>query len=349
MTTILDIPTTTERELAERLQRLAAKFIVDLDRQGRLVEPGGAEALKRLRAQFEARRSHTAIYQAAVETIVDDCSYPRAVAMQIADVLHLRGLLAEDDGPEPQHDREPGPAPLAPDAAGARVVHRIKSPNTSHEHAPAPELVEDQLPQMRPSAAIAADEATVVEPAAESPAEWSEEYARAVTVAAKLQSDHATRPELSAVAAHRDCVSVAIKATSLDDWGYWLTAIGTPVAVTSHQAGYAQLAVGTVEGVEVHLTAHEVPRLLQEAADATGEPFMLWGRVYDLTRGYRDRFDNFWVYLGQRQESGMPLLCLRGTDGPMYPLGSIIVSNGPLSLVEMPAIGPTANVAGDEA
>ncbi|MER5410575.1 BN159_2729 family protein [Streptomyces sp. NPDC002769] len=348
MTTILDIPTTTERELSERLQRLAAKFIVDLDRQGRLVEPGGAEALKRLRAQFEARRSHTAIYQAAVDSIVDDCSYPRAVAMQIADVLHLRGLLAEHDGPEPQHDREPDPASLAPDAVGARVVRRVKSPNTPREHALAPELVEDRLPQMRPSAAIAADEATVVEPDAY-PADWSEEYARAVTAAAKLQSDHATRPELSAVAAHRDCVTVAIKATSLDDWGYWLTAIGAPIAVTSHQAGYAQLAVGTVEGVEIHLTAHEVPRLLEEAADAAGEPFMMWGRIYDLTRGYRDRFDNFWSYLGERQESGMPLLCLRGTDGPMYPLGSIIVSNGPLSLVELPATGPTANVAGGEA
>lgn len=112
-------------------------------------------------------------------------------------------------------------------------------------------------------------------------------------------------------------VTVAIKATCLDDWEYWLDAIGAPRNVRTRTAGHAQVAAGTLDGVAVHLTAHGVPELLQEASDTAADPFFLWGRIYDLGMGQVDRADRIWLSLGRRQdERGMPLLVLRGTDGP---------------------------------
>ncbi|MGW0800316.1 BN159_2729 family protein [Streptomyces sp. NPDC002692] len=348
MTITPEMRTAVEDALAKGLQQVAETFVADLRRQGNLVEAGGAAELERLRGVVETRRSHTSIYQTAVDTIVSDCGHHRTVAMRIAEVLNRAGLLADDGGPDSQHDRASAPAPAAPLLAGATVVPRPARPVHDDEEAPAWVRV-DKEPQQRPAAALAPDtdgQEKVAERTAEHAVEWSPEYARAVTIAAQLQAEHAARPELSAVKADKGRVTLAIKATSLDDWEYWLAAIGAPLA-GSHQAGYAQLAVGAVEGVEIHLTAHEVPRLLQEAAAAMGDPCILWGQTYDLTRGHRDVHGNVWVYLGQRQDGGMPLLHVRGTAGPLYPLASIIGTNGPLTAMDLPVATPAAVPGGE--
>ncbi|MFE5140394.1 BN159_2729 family protein [Streptomyces fagopyri] len=344
MTITPETRTAVEDGLAKGLRQVAETFFADLRRQGHLVEAGGAAELDRLRGLVETRRSHTSIYQAAVDTIVSDCSYTRVGAMRIADVLNRAGLLADDGGPDPQHDRAPAPAPAAPLLAGAIVVPRPARPVHDDEEAPAWVRVGKE-PQQRPAAAV---DTGGPEQTSEFRVEWSPEYAKAVTVAAKLQAAHASRTELSSILADGQRVAAVIKAASLDDWEYWLTAIGAPLAVQTHIAGYAQLAVGSVDGVAVHLTAHEIPRLIREAAASAREAFHLWGRVYDLASGYRDRYDNVWVYLGQRQESGMPLMLLRGTEGPLYSFGSIITSNGPLAAIELPAAAPAVPATGGE-
>ncbi|MGW0966014.1 BN159_2729 family protein [Streptomyces sp. NPDC002516] len=242
------------------------------------------------------------------------------------------------EGPEPRHDGASVGAPLVPPARGAIVLHladrgagRVMA---EHGAAPVPERVDGQVPRVRPAAA----RSRVVG--------WGSASARAVSVAASLQSDHLARLEAMQITADGERVTVAIKATCLDDWEYWLDAIGAPRNVRTRTAGHAQVAAGTLDGVAVHLTAHGVPDLLQEASDAAFDPFYLWGRIYDLGMGQVDRTDRIWLSLGRRQdERGMPLLILRGTDGPPYPLASIVMAHGPLTATPLPSGG----LAGDSA
>ncbi|MGW6260402.1 BN159_2729 family protein [Streptomyces sp. NPDC055085] len=191
-----------------------------------------------------------------------------------------------------------------------------------------PEPVDGQVPRVRPAAARSRT------------AGWDTASARAVSVAATLQSDHLARLEAMRITADGERVTVAIKATCLADWEYWLDAIGAARNVRTRTAGHAQVAAGTLDGVAVHLTAHGVPELLQEASDAAADPFYLWGRIYDLGVGQTDRSDRVWLSLGRRQdERGMPLLVLRGTAGPPYPLAAIVMAHGPLAPAAPPAAG----------
>ncbi|KAB1987124.1 BN159_2729 family protein [Streptomyces triticiradicis] len=240
--------------------------------------------------------------------------------------------------PGPRHDRASATSPLVPTARGAIVLHladrgagRVVA---EHGAAPVPKRVDGQVPRVRPAAARSRAVG------------WGSASARAVSVAAGLQADHLARLEAMQITADGERVTVAIKATSLADWEYWLDAIGAPRNVRTRTAGHAQVAAGTLDGVAVHLTAHGVPELLQEANDTAVDPFYLWGRIYDLGMGQVDRTDRIWLSLGRRQdERGMPLLVLRGMDGPPYPLSSIIMAHGPLTPTPLPSGG----MAGDSA
>ncbi|MER5399032.1 BN159_2729 family protein [Streptomyces sp. NPDC002599] len=240
--------------------------------------------------------------------------------------------------PEPRHDRASAASPLVPPARGAIVLHLADRGAgravVEHGAAPVPQRVDGQVPRVRPAAARSR------------PVGWGSASARAVSVAASLQSDHLARLEAMQITADGERVTVAIKATCLDDWEYWLDAIGAPRNVRTRTAGHAQVAAGTLDGVAVHLTAHGVPELLQEASDTAADPFFLWGRIYDLGVGQVDRTDRIWLSLGRLQdERGMPLLVLRGTDGPPYPLASIVMAHGPLTETPLPSGG----IAGDTA
>ncbi|MFJ6834016.1 BN159_2729 family protein [Streptomyces sp. NPDC091209] len=242
------------------------------------------------------------------------------------------------DGPEPRHDPASASEPLVPAARGAIVLHLADrgAGRAMADYGPAsvPKRIEGQVPRVRPAAARSRAVG------------WGSASARAVSVAAGLQSDHLARLEAMQISADGERVTVAIKATCLADWEYWLDAIGAARNVRTRTAGHAQVAAGTLDGVAVHLTAHGVPELLQEASDAAADPFYLWGRIYDLGMGQIDRTDRIWLSLGRRQdERGMPLLILRGTDGPPYPLASIVMAHGPLTATPLPSGG----MAGDSA
>ncbi|WP_392970105.1 BN159_2729 family protein [Streptomyces sp. LN245] len=255
-----------------------------------------------------------------------------------APVPDRREPVPGDEDPEPRHDRASVASPLVPPARGAIVLHLADRgagrAMAEHGAAPVPQRVDGQVPRVRPAAARSR------------PVGWGSASARAVSVAASLQSDHLARLEAMQIKADGERVTVAIKATCLDDWEYWLDAIGAPRNVRTRTAGHAQVAAGTLDGVAVHLTAHGVPELLQEASDTAADPFFLWGRIYDLGMGQVDRADRIWLSLGRRQdERGMPLLVLRGTDGPPYPLASIVMAHGPLTATPLPSGG----IAGDSA
>ncbi|MFD5518977.1 BN159_2729 family protein [Streptomyces sp. NPDC127066] len=433
MTTVPEIRSAVEADLAEQLSAFAREFVADLEAQGRLVEAGGAGVLERLRTQVEAGQNCPEAYHAAVDTIVEDCGYPSEVAMRIATALNRKGLIPGDDveprhdrapapepevrhdhahapgtdvrhdhahapesevrhdrapapesdvrhdhahapgpdleepvpgdeDPEPRHDRAPVPGPdhgepvpggedpeprhdrasvappLVPPARGAIVLHLAHRGAgravAERGAAPVPQRVDGQVPRVRPAAARSR------------PVGWGSASARAVSVAASLQSDHLARLEAMQIKADGERVTVAIKATCLEDWEYWLDAIGAPRNVRTRTAGHAQVAAGTLDGVAVHLTAHGVPELLQEASDTAADPFFLWGRIYDLGTGQVDRADRIWLSLGRREdERGMPLLVLRGTDGPPYPLASIVMAHGPLTATPLPSGG----IGGDSA
>ncbi|MGW5126209.1 BN159_2729 family protein [Streptomyces sp. NPDC004069] len=292
-----------ERELIEQLAQLARRFIADLQTQGRLVETGGAEALQRLREQDETQRGlpeadrAVVIAEADAEAVVGPA--PRIVAPRDAISLPGNGL-------------------------GALVVPDAAAPVPQ----PAVVPVAEQIPTVRPAAART--------PGAEeqSPVHWDPAQARTAAVVARLRAENAGRLEIRHITSNHERVTVHIHALSLGDWDYWLTAIGAPLDAPSHRTGWAQIVHGQIDGVEVQLTADEVPRLLDQAAEAAGEPFRLGGRVYDLARGQLDRHGQLWRYLGQRQDDGVPLLALGGTSGPLYPLTSIVTVNGPLSVAE---------------
>lgn len=233
------------------------------------------------------------------------------------------GVTEPEAAGEQGRARENGPAC----DAGHRREARSGSGDVSDPEAEAvPEPVDGQLPRVRPAAARSRT------------AGWDTASARAVSVAATLQSDHLARLEAMRITADGERVTVAIKATCLADWEYWLDAIGAARNVRTRTAGHAQVAAGTLDGVAVHLTAHGVPELLQEASDAATDPFYLWGRIYDLGVGQTDRSDRVWLSLGRRQdEHGMPLLVLRGTAGPPYPLAAIVMAHGPLTPTPLPA------------
>ncbi|MFJ8798445.1 BN159_2729 family protein [Streptomyces sp. NPDC102487] len=343
MTTTPD-RTAAESELAALLTKAAGTFVAELEAQGRLVESGGASALEHLRTQIEARQNLPEAYQAAVDTIVDDCGYPNDVAVRIAQALQRKGLIPgdQDQEHEPQHDRAPSTAPLHPGVRGALVLAlptREVEQARDHTQPFIPERVEGQRPAVRPVAAHGLP--------ADAKPQWSDACARAVTTASRLQQEHGQRPEVMQIAADAERVTVAVKAESLADWDHWLTAIGAPVTVATRTAGYAQLAEGLVDDVEVHLTAHEVPRLLSEAAEAAASPHFLWGRIYDLSRGQMDRHQQVWVYLGRLDhETREPVLVLRGSLDASYPLAAIVSSNGPLTAIDMPAGAPSVPPAG---
>ncbi|MFD9464739.1 BN159_2729 family protein [Streptomyces sp. NPDC060027] len=384
MTTVPGIRTAVEAHLAEQLGMFAREFVAELEAQGRLVEVGGAGVLERLRTQVETWQNCPEAYHAAVDTIVEDCGYPSEVAMRIATALNRKGLIpgGEDrvpdsesepvpdrvpepvpvpgserasvpspnreglmpvgEDPEPRHDRAPASSPLVPTSRGAIVLHLADRgagrAAVEHGAAPVPRRVDGQVPRVRPASARTRAVG------------WGSASARAVSVAAALQSDHLARLEAMQISADGERVTVAIKATCLADWEYWLDAIGAPRNVRTRTAGHAQVAAGTMDGVAVHLTAHGVPELLQEASDAAADPFYLWGRIYDLGMGQVDRADRIWLSLGRRQdERGMPLLILRGTDGPPYPLASIVMAHGPLTATPPPSELPTDGMAGDSA
>ncbi|MFF3615805.1 BN159_2729 family protein [Streptomyces sp. NPDC002580] len=244
------------------------------------------------------------------------------------------------EDPEPRHDRAPASSSLVPAARGAIVLHLADRgagrPMAEHGAAPVPRRVDGQVPRVRPAAARTRAIG------------WGSSSARAVSVAAALQSDHLARLEAMQIGADGERVTVAIKATCLADWEYWLDAIGAARNVRTRTAGHAQVAAGTLDGVAVHLTAHGVPELLQEASDAAVDPFYLWGRIYDLGMGQIDRADRIWLTLGRRQdERGMPLLVLRGTDGPPYPLASIVMAHGPLTATPLPSGLPRDGTGGE--
>ncbi|WP_158104012.1 BN159_2729 family protein, partial [Streptomyces carpinensis] len=162
-------------------------------------------------------------------------------------------------------------------------------------------------------------------------AQEDQEQSKAAVTAARLRAENAGRLEVTQIASDDERVTVHIHALSLGDWEYWLTAIGAPLNAPTHRSGWAQSAIGHLDGVEVHLTAEAVPRLLEEAAQRATEPFCLGGRIYDLALGHTDRHGQTWHYQGQRQEDDTPLFTLGGTSGPSYPLTSIVTANGPLA------------------
>lgn len=294
-----DADAEVERKLIEQLAQLARRFIADLQEQGRLVEIGGAEALKRLQEQGETQRGLPEADQGVVtaEAVVGPTPLPTAPREAIALPGNGFGALA------------------APDAA-ASVPQPAVAP------------VVEQIPMVRPAAARTASTEE------QGAARWDPAQARTAAVVARLRAENAGRLEIRHITSDHERVTVHIHALSLGDWDYWLNAIGAPLDTPSHRTGWAQIAQGQIDGVDVYLTAHEVPRLLDKAAQAAGEPFCLGGRVYDLARGQIDRYGQVWRYLGQRQDDGVPLLTLFGTGGPLYPLTSIVTANGPLSAAE---------------
>lgn len=289
--------------------------------------------------ESDARHGHAHAPGPDIEEPVpgDEDSEPRHDRAP-APVPDHREPVPGGEDPRPRHDRASVASPLVPPARGAIVLHLADRgagrAMAEHGAAPVPQRVDGQVPRVRPAAARSR------------PVGWGSASARAVSVAASLQSDHLARLEAMQIKADGERVTVAIKATCLDDWEYWLDAIGAPRNVRTRTAGHAQVAAGTLDGVAVHLTAHGVPELLQEASDTAADPFFLWGRIYDLGMGQVDRADRIWLSLGRRQdERGMPLLVLRGTDGPPYPLASIVMAHGPLTATPLPSGG----IAGDSA
>lgn len=280
--------TDLEQELIARLSELARAFLADLNAQGRLVETGGAETLRRLREQ--SQQSRQAQQGWVPQTQTGDAEAVEAAVHTAPAGPVLWTAIATSDTAD---------SPPATDTTCLQQGSCVSRTGTGTEE---PNAADGN--EVQPLAAVAA---------------------------ARLRTENAGRLEVTQITSDHGRVTIHIHALSLDDWEYWLTAIGTPLNAPTHRTGWAQTATGEVDGVEVLLTAHDVPRLLEEATLRATEPFCLGGRVYDLALGHTDRHGQTWHYVGERQEDDTPLFTLGGSSGPSYPLPSIVTANGPLT------------------
>ncbi|MEU2051781.1 BN159_2729 family protein [Streptomyces bungoensis] len=313
--------TDVERELTARLRELARVFIADLQAQGRLVETGGADTLQGLGQQNLARRRPPESEPADPEAGSTETDAPPATG---ATPPWEPVTTPHAGGDTPGLFTTPRP----PHIPGVSEPH----PASTHEpDAPATTPVPAQLPaalEPAPSRSAGAQEPrTDVGGQTQPPA---------AVAAARLRAENNDRLEVTRIASDHERVTVHIHAVSLGDWEYWLNEIGAPLNVPTHRSGWAQTAIGHLDGVEVHLTADAVPRLLEEAAQLAAEPFLLWGRVYDLAVGYIDRLGQIWHHHSRRGEDGVPLFTLGGSSGTLHPLPCIVMANGPLTPVVTP-------------
>ncbi|MFD0502233.1 BN159_2729 family protein [Streptomyces chiangmaiensis] len=74
----------------------------------------------------------------------------------------------------------------------------------------------------------------------------------------------------------------------------------------THRIGTTQTATGHLNNTPIHLTAHHVPHLLDQATTTADDPYYHHGRIYDLARGHTDRHGQTWLYTGQRQPDNTP-------------------------------------------
>ncbi|MFF9410498.1 BN159_2729 family protein [Streptomyces anandii] len=156
-------------------------------------------------------------------------------------------------------------------SAGASVVHPRPAAPTSGwgEGTPAsgdrgapPAAVDASHPLHALYASAASGTVEAPEPAAPAPTGPRQDQSPSALLAARLRAEHAGRLEVTRIAFDQESVSVDIQALSLDDWYYWLGETGaTPDAAAHHTEG-ARTATGHLDGVVVHLTAYDVPRLL---------------------------------------------------------------------------------------
>lgn len=334
MTTSPDNHTDLEQELTERLSRLAHTFIAELDAQGRLVETGGAQTLRSLRQQHQRHPAWVRVSPAQPSP-----SFPPTADQA------LTGLL-EEQPRTPAPRRAPTDAvdahtndaawiarSPAPALRGTRVLPRAgRLTSVSTGTAPTGEA-SDGTPQPSPDEQPFTDtwNDTSSATAPQEHADRWENVHRTAATADRLKAANAHRLELTHVASDDGRVTVHIRAVTLHDWEYWLTTIGVPFDAATQRCGQAQIAIGRIDEVDIHLTAHRVPHLLEQAVQAADTPYCLGGRFYDLAVDHSDRHGQTWHYLGHRQEDETPLLTLHGTDGPHYPFPAVITSNGPLT------------------
>ncbi|MEW2260676.1 BN159_2729 family protein [Streptomyces sp. NPDC047869] len=415
MTIAYNKDTDLERELTARLSELAHAFIADLNAQGRLVETGGADTLRRLRQQQptppaelnaepgDAGREATGIeahpapgaptlWEAvtaprSAEDAPRPPTTPRPLHILGASEPYPAGANVPDSYDAPAAALEPAlvqqpaaPGPVTGQSTGTqeqrtpdegqarppaeRAAARAPAPAQQQTSAPAlaaarrpvalgpvtgqnsgargPRTADGgqrRLPTADRQSAAPAQQPAALEPVPDqsagaqetrTPGEGQAQPSAAGT-AARLRAENAARLEVTQITSDDERVDVHIHAVSLGDWEYWLSAIGAPPNAPTRRSGWVQTATGHLDGVEVHLAAEAVPRLLQEAVQQAADPFVLGGRVYDLALGHTDRLGQTWLYDGLRQEDDTPLLTLGGTSGPPYPLTSVVVANGPLT------------------
>ncbi|MGW4199172.1 BN159_2729 family protein [Streptomyces sp. NPDC005004] len=375
-----------ERELADRLARVARAFVTELRAEGRLVEPGDAgrgeggrldrppERVVALTsrqgpAHFQRVVSDAGLRTSAPEVrlvsgavspimsgvpdqeanavselasplvsggreavFVPDPAMP--VASEVPDfeavpepaVPVMSPARAAEAPPDPAARLEPVATPPAGMLRGAITLPHTRrhAPAAPPEDpAPAPRPVSER-PLPEPPTAAGED---VMLPAPEA----GEGTGAPMLLAGRLRVESAGRLEVTQITADAERVGVHIHALGLADWEYWLAVIGVPPDARTLRVGDAEVVTGRIEGTEVRLTAHEVPRLLDEASRTLVTPYRLGGRVYDLARPLADRHGRSWRYLGRDGEDGTPLLALSGTDGPPMPLGTLVATRGPLT------------------
>ncbi|WP_026249111.1 BN159_2729 family protein [Streptomyces sp. LaPpAH-108] len=394
-----------ERELADRLARVARAFVAELRAEGRLVEPGSVRREGRRLERPPERvmpltpRQGPAHLQPVLSSADLGVVEPE---VQLGSDVALPGMSGVfDQEAEPVTELaspvvSPGspsvfvPDPAVPVESEARPVHDVAMPVgvPDFEAVPAPEpavpvMSAAPTPEARPVMEAPPDPAERLEPVPTPPAgmlrgaitlphtrrhapappsedpapvaqpmperplpepplatdedmalpvpEAAEKTGGPVSLAARLKVESAGRLEVTQITADTEWVGVHIHALGLADWEYWLTVIGVPPDVRTLRVGDAEVVTGRIAGTEVRLTAHEVPRLLDEASRTLVTPYRLGGRVYDLARSLTDRHGRSWRYLGRDGEDGMPLLALTGTDGPPMPLGALVATRGPLT------------------
>ncbi|WP_165987676.1 BN159_2729 family protein [Streptomyces sp. YIM 98790] len=154
----------------------------------------------------------------------------------------------------------------------------------------------------------------------------------AEAVARRLRKEHpyGTAPGLMSLFREGDRVLITVRVSSVDDWYYWLDAIGPQLSREVQRVGVTLAATASVEGVPVDLLAYGAYGPLEAAWREAGLPYLLWGRVYDLSEPLRDRTGGRWTYTGGNAAGEVPLLAAPDGGADARTLPVVVCHAGPL-------------------
>lgn len=180
---------------------------------------------------------------------------------------------------------------------------------------------------------------------------WDQSCERARQVAASIKQHIGRHPEFRSMHTDGDRILVALDITAQSQWVHWQRYFGIWHDKET-ELPYMVGGNGYRDGVQVYVSAYNLPEARAHALKVAKQPFELDGVVYDLAFPQQDARGNVWFFQGERTAERMPLLSIAGRP-ERCTLANIVQQAGPLTAVTdapSPPVKPvTTGAQGGEA